>query len=752
MNIDTNMSASPRIGDPVNRFDGEAKVTGSARYAAEHFPPGLLYGWIVSSPLARGRITGIDEAAARGLPGVVDVISHRNRRHLPGFDRSYKDEEAASGSPFRPLFDDQVLFSGQPVALVVAQTLEAARDAASLIRVSYESASHNTDFEVAMAEQFAPESPGNEAQGPKSRGDPDQALEQSAVRHAATYRHEAEHHNPMEMHAATVIWEPDDRLTVYDKTQGTQNVQSWLAKVFGLNEDDVRVRSEFVGGAFGSGLRPQYHVFLAALAATMLRRPVRVGMTRQQMFTHVYRPPAVQSVALGAGADGSLNAIIDNATHTTSRFERYTQTVADWSLAHYKCPNASGAYTLAPVDTCTPGDMRAPGAATGVNLFEIAMDELAYAAGVDPLALRLVNYADRDAMHDRPFTSKALREALQAGAQRFGWAARLPAPRSMREGTELVGWGMATGVWEAPFEKTGARARLAADGTLEVACAMTDIGTGTATVMAQVAGATLGVPLDRIRVQLGDSDLPEAPVEGGSCGAASAGAAVHQACLAVGAQLHKIAAGMAPSPIADASFEEIVFGDGHMMVEAKPARRVSLADLVRASGKDCIEAEQVAEPDQSESADTGAKAKNTHSAVFVEVRIDEDLPIVRVTRIVIAVAAGRIINSKTARSQVIGGAVMAVGMALHEETVMDHRFGRFMTHNFADYHIPVNADIPEIDVVFVNEHDTEVSPLGVKGVGEIGVIGTAAAVANAIHHATGKRVRSLPVTVDKLLG
>jgi xanthine dehydrogenase YagR molybdenum-binding subunit len=746
------MNASPRIGDPVNRFDGEAKVTGSARYAAEHFPPGLLYGWIVSSPVARGRVTGIDEAAARAVPGVVEVISHLNRRHLPWFDRSYKDEEAASGSPFRPLYDDKILFSGQPLALVVAQTLEAARDGASLIQVGYERATHNTDFERAMAEQFKPKSLRNVVLGPRSRGDPDQGLKQSPVRHSATYRHPAEHHNPMEMHAATAIWEPGGRLSVYDKTQGTQNVQSYLAKVFGLKEDHVRVRSEYVGGAFGSGLRPQYHVFLAALAAIMLQRPVRVGMTRQQMFTHVYRPPAVQSVALGAGTDGSLNAIVNHATHTTSRFERYTQTVANWGLMHYKCPNASGTYTLAPVDTCTPGDMRAPGAATGVNLFEIAMDELAYAAGVDPLALRLVNHADKEAMYGRPFTSKELREALLAGAERFGWAARLPVPCSMREGQELVGWGMATGVWEAPFEKTAARVRLAADGTLEVACAMTDIGTGTATVMAQVAGDTLGVPLERIRVQLGDSELPEAPVEGGSCGAASAGAAVHLACLTLGAQLHNIASKMTPSPIADASFDDVVFGDGHMMVKIKPARRVLLSDLVRASGKESIETEQVAKPALSELADTVLKAKYTHGAVFAEVKIDEELPIVRVTRVVIAVAAGRIINPKTARSQVIGGAVMAIGMALHEETVMDHRFGRFMTHNFADYHIPVNADIPEIDVIFVDELDAEVSPLGVKGVGEIGVVGTAAAVANAIYHATGKRVRSLPVTVDKLLG
>ncbi|MDB5961567.1 MAG: aldehyde oxidase [Massilia sp.] len=746
------MNTTPRIGDPVNRFDGEAKVTGSARYAAEHFPPGLLYGWIVSSPIARGRVTGIEEAAARAVSGVVAVISHRNRRHLPWLDRSYKDEQAASGSPFRPLFDDKILFSGQPLALVVAQTLEAARDGASLIGFSYERATHNTDFERALAEQFKPKSLRNKVLAPHSRGEPDQAIKRSPVRHSATYRHGAQHHNPMEMHAATAIWEPGDRLTVYDKTQGTQNVQSYLAKVFGLKEDHVRVRSEFVGGAFGSGLRPQYHVFLAALAAIMLQRPVRVGMTRQQMFTHVYRPPALLTVALGAGSDGSLNAIINTATHTSSRFERYTQIVANWGLTHYKCPNASGSYTLAPVDTCTPGDMRAPGAATGVNLFEIAMDELAYASGVDPLALRLVNYTDKDAMYGRPYTSKALREALQAGAERFGWAARLPAPRSMHEGRELVGWGMATGVGEAPFEKTAARVRLAADGALEVACAMTDIGTGTATVMAQVAGDTLGVPLERIRVQLGDSALPEAPVEGGSWGAASAGAAVHQACRTLAAQLHHIAGKMTPSPIADASFEEVEFDDGHMMVRSQPAQRVSLANLVRASGKDCIEAEQVAKPDLSGVADKVLKAKYTHSAVFAEVKIDDELPIVRVTRVVIAVAAGRIINPKTARSQVIGGAVMAIGMALHEEAVMDHRLGRFMTHNFADYHIPVNADIPQIEVIFVDEPDTEVSPLGVKGVGEIGVVGTAAAVVNAIHHATGQRVRSLPVTVDKLLG
>jgi xanthine dehydrogenase YagR molybdenum-binding subunit len=745
------MSATPRIGDALSRIDGVDKVTGTARYAAEYFPPDLLYGWVVSSDIAKGRITEIDEAAARAVPGVVEVISHRNRPHLAWFDRSYDDESAAPGAPFRPLYDDSIAFSGQPVALVVAATLEAARDAASLVTVSYEKAAHNTDMDKALGEKFAPKSIRSVFQRPKSRGNVGPALEHSPVRHSAIYRLPNHHHNPMEMHGATVVWEGKGKITVYDKTQGAQNVQSYLAKVFGFASSDVRVLNPYVGGAFGSGLRPQYHVFLATMAAKMLERSVRVAMTREQMFTHVHRPQAIQSVALGAETGGQLNAIINNATTATSRFENYMEVVCNWGLMNYACENASGEYSLAPVDTYTPGDMRAPGAATGMTLFEIAMDELAYAAGVDPLELRLINYSDRDAMDDRPFTSKALREAYAQGAGRFGWAGRQGAPRSMRDGSELVGWGMATGIWDALFRKTAARARLDADGNLEVGCATADIGTGTYTVMAQVAGAALGVPLDRISVRLGDSELPAAPVEGGSWAAASTGAAVQLACAALADELYQAAARMDASPLGSAARDEVALRDGHMVVAANPAQRVPLAELVRATGKDFIEAEEVAKPGVSGLVDMLTKARNTHSTIFAEVKVDEELGVVRVTRVVIAVAAGRIINPKTARSQVLGAVVMGIGMALHEETVMDHRLGRFMTHNFADYHIPVNADIADIDVIFVDEHDPEVSPLGIKGVGEIGIVGTAAAVANAIFHATGKRVRSLPVTIDKLL-
>jgi xanthine dehydrogenase YagR molybdenum-binding subunit len=745
------MSATPRIGDPLPRIDGVAKVTGAAHYAAEHFPPDLLYGWIVSAAIARGQITDIDDTAARAVPGVVEIISHHNRLHLPWFDRSYKDGSAVSGSPFRPLYDDSIMFSGQPVLLVVADTLEGARDAASLVKLSYLKASHNTDLSKALADKFVPKSLKGVFQLPRNRGDAGKALERSPVRHSAIYHLATHHHNPIEMHGATVVWEGDGKITVYDKTQGAQNVQSYLAEVFGYRSDEVRVMNPYVGGAFGSGLRPQYHVFLATMAAKMLKRSVRVTMTRQQMFTHVHRPAAIQSVALGANADGKLNAIINNATTSTSRFENYMETVCNWGLMNYACENASGEYTLAPVDTYTPGDMRAPGAATGMTLFEIAMDELAHSAAVDPLELRLINYSDRDAIYDRPFTSKALREALALGATRFGWAGRQRTPRSMRDGAELVGWGMATGVWDALFEKTAARARLDTQGRLEVASATADIGTGTYTMMAQVAGETLGIPLERISVKLGDSDLPEAPVEGGSWGAASTGAAVQRACAAIGDELYKAAKKVAGNPIGEVTRDEVAFRDDHLIVSANPALRLPVIDLIRATGKHVLEAQEVAKPGVAGLVKLVRKAKNTHSAVFVEVKVDEELYVVRVTRVVIAVAAGRIINPVTARSQVVGAVVMGIGMALHEETALDHHLGRFITHNLADYHIPVNADIPDIEVIFVDERDPEVSPLGVKGVGEIGIVGTAAAVANAIFHATGKRVRSLPVTVDKLL-
>jgi xanthine dehydrogenase YagR molybdenum-binding subunit len=546
-----------------------------------------------------------------------------------------------------------------------------------------------------------------------------------------------------------VVWEGDGKITVHDKIQGVQNSQGYITGVFGVAKDDVRVVSPFVGGAFGSGLRPQYQLFLAVMAALELKRSVRVELTRDQMFTFVHRPHTYQRVALGADPGGHLQALLHDAVAGTSRFEDHQEVVVNWSGLLYRCDNVKLTYRLAKLDTYSPSDMRAPGAPLGLFALESAMDELAHATGVDPIELRLRNYTDKDENEGKRFTSKELRECYRQGAERFGWSRRNPEPRSMREGRELVGWGMATGVWEAQMTKTSARATLTADGRLEVATATADIGTGTYTILTQVAADALGLRMEDVTARIGDSSLPTSPVEGGSWTAASAGTAVQAACLAVRGKLFAHARRMDDSPLANASLERVTFAGGRISLTDDPSRGVTIADAMRAGGVDRLEAEETASPD---SATQKRYSGYTHAAVFAEVRVDEELGAVRVTRIVDAVAAGRILNPKTARSQIIGGVVWGMGMALEEESMLDHKLGRFMNHNLAEYHVPVNADVPDIEVIFVEEHDDKVSPIGVKGLGEIGIIGTAAAIANAIHHATGKRVRELPITVDKLLG
>ena len=739
------------IGSAINRVDGREKVTGTAKYAAEYAPAGMAYGYVVSATIAKGSIAAIDEAAARSVPGVVEILTHTNRPHIAWRDGNYQDEVAPPGSPFRALTDAKIMFNGQPVAVVLAETFEAARYAASLVRVSYDAEPHNTDFETSLAEKFLPSNKRSNFHPPKARGDADAALTAAAVSISADYHLATEHHNPMEMHATTVAWDGDGRITVYDKTQGSQNVQTYIANIFGFSKDKVRVLNPYVGGGFGSGLRPQYQVYLAVMAAKLLERSVRLVLTRQQMFTHVHRPEATQSVRLGTDGAGKLTGMSVAATTSTSRFENNMEDVVIWGMMGYDCPNATGDYTIAPRDTYTSGDMRAPGAATGMALFEIAMDEMAYAANVDPLDFRLINYSDIDAMNGTPYTSKALREAYHDGAAAFGWSKRSMAPRSMRDGSELVGWGMATGMWDAQFSKTSASAKLSTNGHLEVATATSDIGTGTYTVMTLVAADTLGLAPEQITAKLGDSTLPTSPVEGGSWGAASSGAAVQLACQAVAKQLLKAAASIDGKPLGSASLEDVEFTGGRMVLKSDPATSVGIVEAMRAAGLPSIEVEETASAGISGLISQMQKSRHTHSAVFVEVKVDEELGVVRVTRVVSAVAAGRIINPKTARSQILGGVVMGIGMAMHEETFTDHRIGRFMNHNFAEYHIPAHADIHDIEVIFVEEPDAEVTPLGVKGLGEIGIVGTAGAVANAIYHATGKRVRSLPITIDKLL-
>jgi xanthine dehydrogenase YagR molybdenum-binding subunit len=735
------MSATSHLGKPASRVEGRAKVTGAAKYAAEFNAPDLAYGFVVSSAIAKGRIERIHVADALAVDGVLDVFTHEHRPKLASSDEDYKDEVAPDGAPFRPLYDDKIRFSGQPVALVVAEEFEIARFAASLIRVEYEPQEHATDF---AALQRRPE---RSKQGkPTRRGNARKAFEQAAARVEAEYRMPVEHHNPMETYATTAVWEGDGRITVYDKTQGAPNSRNYVAGALRIPRNKVRVLSPYVGGAFGSGLRPQYQLPLAVLAARALERSVRVSLTRQQMFTLGYRSAIVHELALGAEADGRLAAFRHHAVGMTSRFEDFQRDIVSWSRLLYRCDNVELGQSLIELDQNTPCDMRAPGGAEGMYAIECAMDELAYAANVDPLALRLINYSDRDQVEDRPYSSKELRECYRQGAEKFGWSKRDPRPRSMRDGSELIGWGLATGIWEAMHLPASARAAITANGSIEVASATADIGPGTYTMMTQLAAEMLGAPLENVTAKLGDTDLPQAPVEGGSFTTASVGSAIHAACRAVQKELLTMAQKVPQSPLAGTKLEDVVFRDGKIRHKHDESRQVSVTDAMRAGKADRIEKEADAGPDPD-----GKLSHYAHSAVFAEVKVDEQLGVVRVTRVVSAVAAGRILNPKIAGSQIIGAVVGGIGMALHEETVTDHRFGRFMTHNLADYHVPANADVHAIEAIFVEEKDDEVNPLGVKGLGEIGIVGTAAAIANAVYHATGTRVRDLPITIDKLL-
>ena len=731
---------TPYIGSSTSRVDGRAKVTGAAKYAAEFNAPGLAYGSVVTSTIAKGRIVRIDASEALRVDGVIDVLTHEHRPHMAEDFSAYKDEVAPDeGTPFRPLYDDKIMFSGQPIALVLAEESEIANFAASLVRVEYEKEAFATDLYAQRGQAFAVKTP------QKTWGNAEKAFAAAAVRHEAEYYIPIEHHNPMELYASTAVWEDGGKLTVYDKTQGVQNVQRYLCNIFDMKPGDVRLLGAFMGGGFGSGLRPQYQVVLAVLGAKALERPVRLVLTRQQLYGLGYRPGTIEHLALGAKADGTLVAMSHEAIAVTSQYEDFYRNDTGWGNLLYKSANSNPVHKLVRLDLPTSCDMRGPGGTTGVYGLECAMDELAIALKLDPVELRLRCYSDRDQNQDLPYSSKQLRECYRQGAEAFGWDKRNPEPRSMRDGNDLVGWGMATGVWEALQMPAAARIMLTANGHAEVACAASDIGTGTYTIMAQVAAETLGLPLENISIKLGDSTLPQAPVEGGSWIAATVSNAIANTADAVREELLGLAKKMPGSPLASAKLEDVALVDGKIVSKQDPSRAVSIADVMRDGKVDRIEQEKMNRFNNS-----GAYAHNTHSAIFAEVKVDEQLGVIRVTRVVNAVAAGRILNTKTAHSQMMGGVVWGIGMALHEETLIDQHFGRIMNANIAEYHVPVNADVHDIKIIFVDEPDATINRLGVKGVGEVAMIGVAAAIANAIYHATGKRVRDLPITLDKL--
>ncbi len=746
------MDVHMQKGSPVNRVDGVAKVTGAAKYAAEHHPPGLLHGYIINSTITRGTIAVMDPREALNVPGVIDVFYHDNRPSLAWFDIQYSDMDAPPGSPFRPLKDPKIKFNGQPIGLVVAETFEIARYAATLVKISYEEDEViETDIVEHLEKSREPKKgllSAVKPQPPKPKGNFEKAWAKAPYRTEQQLKHGQEYHNPMEMYASTAVYEGKGKVTIYEKTQGPINNQLYVANVFGLRYKDVRIVSPFVGGAFGSGLRPNYQLFLAVLACLELKRPVRVAMTRQQMFTFSHRPATVQHIQYGAGKDGKLCAINHKAWGETSRFEDYFEVVVNWTNKLYPAPNVKLEYELVPLDFPTPGDMRAPGGSTGSHATECGMDQLAYEIGIDPLQLRLINYAEVDPESGKPFTSKELKACYLQGAEKFGWSARIASPRSMTRDNKWVGMGMATGIWDSLQLPAKAEAKFTAAGKLELCSATSDIGTGTYTIMTQIAADEFGLPISEVQFSLGDSKMPFAPYEGGSMTAATVGTAVLAACNGLKKKLLKIAKSVKNAGFSGTDLKQVGFHDGRMYIIDKPEKSILITDLIAHNKGKIIKSTNTGTPAMMK---LRKYSKAVHSASFVEVEVDKDLGSVRVTRALTAVAAGKIINPKTARSQIIGSMVWGISKALREEAYIDHRYGRCMNPNLAEYHTPVHADINDLDVIFVEENDEIINDLGVKGVGEIAIISMVPAIVNAIYHATGIRVKKLPVTLDMLL-
>lgn len=727
-----------------DRVDGKAKVTGLAKYSAEYELPGLAYGVLAGSNITRGTINAIDTRSAERAPGVITVITHLNAPKVPGYDVGTNPAKGPTGGKGLQIFGDNIVrFNGQPIALVIADTFERATYAASLIRAQYNKEEHHTDLDKAEKESKPLE---GQRYNVNTRGEAD-AWKKAPVKVEGTFLMPIEVHNPMELHATVVRWDADDKLTVWDKTQGVKSTQQSIANAFKLDEKNVQVNAQYVGGGFGAALRTWPHVIAAVMGAKKIGRPLKLVLTRSQMFTLVgYRPAAIQRIAIGATADGTLVGMHHEASANTSNYEEFTENVVGMTRILYACPNVTTQYKIYPLDVSTPTWMRGPGEATGSFPLECALDELAYALDLDPLELRLRNYAEKDPQNGKPYSSKFLREAYQMAADKIGWSKRDPQPKSMQEGGWMVGYGMSTGIFGAFRGNAKVAAKLNADGTLVLQTAVADSGPGTATAMTKIASDAMGIAFNKVRFDLGDSSLPPGPTQGGSSTTATVGAAVSNACMSIKKKL--IEAAKSTNVFgAEVSLENVSFTNGEMVSKNDASKKISYPALLKAANMPSIELTD----ETGRNAELQKYSSYSYSVHFVKVKVHPLTGVVKVDRVVTAADAGTIVTEKQAANQMKGGVVGGIGMALMEEGVIDHRYGRWVNNNFADYHVPVHADVPDIEVLFVNKPDPILNPVGSKGMGEIALIGFAAAVANAVYHATGKRIRELPITPDKVL-
>jgi xanthine dehydrogenase YagR molybdenum-binding subunit len=691
--------AAGAIGAPLDRIDGPLKVTGRATYAFEYPAEHAGYLHLVQSTIAKGRVASIDAGSARLLPGVIAVITHENAPRI-----EISDEDAT----LRVMQSDAVAYVGEIVAAVVAESSEVARHAAGLIAVTYEEHEHDVELSAGRPDLYAPEKVNAGFATDTREGDVDAAFAAATVRHDATYTTPYYHNNPLEAHATVAIWD-DDGITLYDANQGPHGILDDVASAFGLPPERVRIISPYVGGGFGSKAFTHPPVIVTVMAAKVTGRPVKLSLTRHQMFSLVgYRTPTIQRIRLAADAGGRLTAIAHEVVEQTSRLEEYAEQTAVATRMMYAAPNRLTTHRLAKLDVPTPSIFRAPGETPGMYALESAMDETAIACGLDPIEFRIRNEPEVDPDTKHPFSSRGLVQCLREGARRFGWEGRDPQPRAHRDGRWYTGTGVAASTYPTRRRPSQALIRAGRDGRYAVLIDASDIGTGTWTALTQIAAGALDVPVERVDLQIGDSSLPKAPNAGGSMGIVSWGSAIVDAARKLRARLRDDYGGVVPADGLEAHGE---------------------------TGKN-PEAERY--------------SMHAFGAQFAEVRVDADTGEVRVPRLLGVFAVGRIINAKTGRSQLIGGMTMGLSMALHEETVLDPRFGHFVNHDLAEYHIATNADTKSIEASWIEEDDPHVNPMGAKGIGEIGMTGTAAAIANAVHHATGMRVRDLPITLEKL--
>lgn len=727
----------------IDRVDGKAKVTGAAKYSAEYDLPGLTFGVLVGSNVTKGKIIEIDTKPAERAPGVLAVITHQNAPKIAGYIDGTNPAKPAAVRGLKIFNDNVILFNGHPIALVIADSLERATFAASLIKARYDKETHHTELPVAMKEGTP--LPGDRYKE-NTRGEKD-AWKNAAVKIEATYTMPIQVHNPMELHATIAKWDGEDKVTVWEKTQGVKSTQQSIMQAFGLAEKNVQVNAQFVGGGFGAALRTWPHALAAVMGAKITGKPLKLVLTRPQMFTLVgYRPEAIQKIGIGASAEGILAGMYHEANAVTSRYETFNEGVVAMTRALYACANVTTKYNIYPLDLSTPTWMRGPGEATGSFPLECGLDELAYKLNMDPIELRLMNYAEKDPENGKPYSSKFLREAYELGAQKFGWKDRNPAPKSTMEKGWQVGYGMSTGLFGAFRGEAKLAAKLSADGTLLLQSAVSDSGPGTATAMVKIASDAMGMPYNKITFELGDSTFPPGPTQGGSSTTATLGAAVSGACISLQKKLAE-AAKRSPAFGEAITFEQLSFERGTVVSKSDPAKKLSYSEVIKAAGLPAIE---ILESSGRNPAMEKYSAYS-YSVHFVKVLVHPLTGVVKITRVVTAADAGTIVSRKTAESQMKGGVVGGIGGALMEEGVVDHRYGRWVNNNFADYHVPVHADVPDIETFFVNKPDPVLNPVGSKGMGEIALIGFAAAVANAVYHATGKRIRELPITPDKLI-